>query len=95
MPLWDCVLSGVARQFLNSLKQAGLYNQCYQVMMTQLLANPDQYRQSRKTGEIDRLIGGWHFRYIMVDKNVVGVTTIFFSPSNDHHPMNRPVTPPE
>ena len=93
MPSWDCVLSGVARQFLNSLKPLGLYNQCYRVMMTQLLVNPEQYRQSRETGEIDRLIRGWHFRYIMVSDNVIGITTIFYSPTNPNHPMNRPVTP--
>ena len=95
MPLWDCVLSPVARQFLNSLEQAGLYNQCYQVMMTELLVNPDRYRLSRRTGEIDRLIGGWHFRYVLISENVIEITTIYYSPSNDHHPMNRPVNPPE
>ena len=94
MPLWDCLLSGVARQFLNSLKQAGLYHQCYGVMMTELLVNPDKYQPSRGTDEIDRLIGGWHFRYIVLSNNVIGITTIFFSPSNDQHPMNRPVNPP-
>ena len=94
MPLWDCVLSGVARQFLNSPKDAGLYNQCYQLMMTQLLINPDQYRPNRNTGEIDRLIGGWRFRYIVMSERVIGITTIFFSPNNEHHPMNRPLNPP-
>jgi hypothetical protein len=30
----------------------------------------------------------------LMSENVIGITTIFFSPSNGHHPMNRPVTPP-
>ena len=94
MPLWDCVLSPVARQFLNSLKEAGLYDQCYLVMMTRLLVNPDRHQPSRETGEIDRLLGGWHFRYLMLSENVIGITTIFFSPSNNHHPMNKPLDPP-
>ena len=87
MPLGDPVLSSAAEQFLDELPET-LRNDCWDVMMNQLVDGLEKYTPNRR-GQIDRIIQGWHFRYRILNSNAIRVDTVFFSPNSSLHPMNR------
>ena len=88
MPLGDPVLSSAAEQFLTELPE-DLRKECWDVLMSQVMDQPDQQGTVNSRGQTELLVQGWHFRYRMLNSNAVRIDTIFFSPNNPNHPMNR------
>ncbi len=93
-PRWDAVLRQSAEAFINTLTEAE-QRHCREIILNRLCDNPDQLPPSNHRGEIDRLIEGWHYRYLILNDNTIRITGIYYSPSNPKHPIqgDQP-TPP-
>ena len=88
MPLGDPVLSEAAELFLAELTE-DLRTDCWNVLMTRVVNQTAQQGTINSRGQTELFVQGWHYRYRMLNANAVRIDTVFFSPSNPHHPMNR------
>ena len=94
--LWDVVILGPARPFLDGLSPEGR-EECEAVIFDRLCRNPrpennparrlaDYYPFAASAGVIECIIGRWHFRYRILNANTLEVTWIYFAPNTDDYP---------
>lgn len=86
MTLGDAVLSGAARRFLNSLPRDQRIH-CIEALLSHLSTGQDGPANSK--GQFNKLFRGWHFRYKRLNAVYAGIDTIYYSPNNPAHPMNK------
>ena len=98
--LWDAVLSRTSELFLEGLSPEEIED-CKRTILDELCDNPEPLNNPSRSvvrsfpnrpGVIEHAIGGWHFRYVILNSNTIGIASIYYSPMNPKHPLYQEPT---